>query len=33
MCRMLKPVCDPGLVASIINGCYQCLDARTCAVR
>lgn len=33
MCRMLKPVCDAGLVASIINGCYQCLDARTCAIR
>jgi hypothetical protein len=30
MCRMHTPVCAPGTVVSIINGCYECRDARTC---
>lgn len=29
-CRMAEPDCGPGNVAAVINGCYECLDARTC---
>jgi hypothetical protein len=30
MCRMVEPDCGDGNVAAIRNGCYQCVDARTC---
>lgn len=30
-CRALTPVCAPGAVASVINGCWECRDARSCA--
>jgi hypothetical protein len=27
----IKPACEEGEVAAIINGCFQCVDANTCA--
>lgn len=29
-CRALKPDCYDSDVAAVINGCWECLDARTC---
>ncbi|MCC7386045.1 MAG: hypothetical protein IT384_29625 [Deltaproteobacteria bacterium] len=30
VCAMPSPVCAPGEVAAVRNGCYECVDARTC---
>ena len=32
MCNAIAPDCGPGLVAAAIDGCWQCVDARTCEV-
>ena len=33
ICAMAQPICDPGFVAAIQNGCWACLDARTCSAQ
>jgi hypothetical protein len=29
-CLAQKPICEPGQVAASVNGCFSCVDARTC---
>ena len=29
-CLAQKPICEPGEVAAVVNGCFSCVDARTC---
>jgi hypothetical protein len=31
ICLMLPPTCADGEVAAVRNGCFECVDARTCA--
>ena len=33
ICALAPPTCEPGFTAAIVNGCWSCLDARTCATR
>lgn len=33
VCRMLPLDCGPGMNAAVIQGCWQCVDARTCQPR
>ncbi|RMG19394.1 MAG: hypothetical protein D6729_05325 [Deltaproteobacteria bacterium] len=30
VCEMIPPVCPPGQTAAVRNGCWECVDARTC---
>lgn len=30
LCRMMVPNCPPGQTAAVRDGCYTCVDARTC---
>lgn len=29
-CRMMIPICEPGLIVAVIDSCYQCVSPRTC---
>jgi len=31
MCRSLQPECGEGFTAAVVNGCWDCLDARACS--
>lgn len=32
-CRMMEPTCEVSETAAIINGCWECVDARSCGPR